>query len=215
MKTCIIACRTLETELLSAMANTGCAYPVIWLEAGGHNLPDRRRREIQTALDSCTGFDTVLLAMSLCGNLVAGLESRDFRLVVPKCEDCITLLLGSRQQRLTHPGTYFLTEGWLMGRDNIVVEYQRSVEKYGAVRAQTIFSGMFANYTHIAFVDTGRGDAKEQVQSIAKALNLAYTQIPGTLDWLEELLRPNWDDRRFLTLPPHSTLTLDACLQTT
>jgi len=213
MKTCIIACRTLEKELLAAMANTGCTYPIFWLEAGGHNLPDKRRREIQNALDCCTAYDTVLLAMSLCGNLVAGLKSRNFRLVVPKCEDCITLLLGSRQQRLTHPGTYFLTEGWLMGQDNIGVEYQRSVEKYGEARAQKIFSGMFANYTRMACVDTGCSDAAGQVQAVADALNLEYIQIPGTLDWLEELLRSDRDDCRFLILQPHSTLTLEDCLR--
>ena len=214
MSTCIIACRTLEKELQRAMANTGCTYPILWLEAGGHNLPDKRRREIQSALDSCTDYDTVLLAMSLCGNLAAGLESRNFRLVVPRCDDCITLLLGSRERRREYPGTYFLTEGWLSGRDNLWTEYQRSVEKYGSDRTQKIFSGMFANYTRMAFVDTGCGDAAQQVQSVANALNLQFTRLPGTLNWLEELLSPSCDDRRFLILPPHSTLALDACFQT-
>ena len=214
MKTCIIACRTLEKELLSAMENTGCTYPIFRLEAGGHNLPEKRRREIQSVLDSCTDFDTVLLAMSLCGNLVAGLETGNFRLVVPRCDDCITLLLGSRDRRREHPGTYFLTEGWLNGRDNLWAEYQRTEEKYGHNRAEKIFSGMFANYTQMAYVDTGCGEAKRQVQSVADALDLEYTQIPGTLDWLEELLGSSWDDCRFLTLAPHSTLTLEDCLQT-
>ena len=215
MNACIIACRTLEKELLRAMANIGCTYPIFWLEAGGHNLPQKRRREIQAVLDSITDFDTVLLAMSLCGNLVAGLESRNFRLVIPKCADCITLLLGSRQQRLAHPGTYFLTDGWLMGRDHIGIEHQRAVVKYGKARAQTIFSGMFANYAQMAYVDTGCGDARQQVQSIANALNLEYTQSPGTLDWLEELLHAGWNESRFLILAPHSALTLEDCLQTT
>ena len=212
MNCCIIACRTLEKELLAAMADTGCTYPIIWLEAGGHNLPEKRRQEIQQALDSCRGYDTVLLAMSLCGNLVAGLQSRDFVMVIPRCDDCITLLLGSPERRRECPATYFLTEGWLSGRDNLWTEYQRSVDKYGQVRARKIFSAMFANYENMAFVDTGCADSSRQVQAIADALELNYTRIPGSLIWLAELLRGPWDEKHFLTLPPASTLTLENCL---
>ena len=205
MHCCIIACRTLEKELLAAMASIGCTYPVVWLEAGAHNVPDKRRAEIQNALDRIHGFDTVLLAMSLCGNIAAGLQTHDFQLVVPRYEDCITLLLGSSQLRNAHPGTYFLTEGWLKGADNIWAEYQHSLEKYGEHRTRRIFSAMLANYKKIAFLDTGCADVSAVIQKIASQLDLEYARIPGRFSNLVDLLRGSWDSR-FLVVPPGKTV---------
>ena len=212
MSRCIIACRTLEKELLAAMTKVGCSDPVYWLEAGQHNRKDARRAAIQAALDACTDCDTVLLAMTLCGGCAIGLRSHNFRLVLPRCDDCITLLLGSQENRKNYPRTYFLTEGWLAGSEQIGTEYQRTLKKYGEQRTNRIFSGMLANYERMAFVDTGCADASEQVEALAKTLNLTYTQIPGTLSYLEELLMGSWDESRFLLLEPNSTLDETMCL---
>ena len=201
MKTVIIACRTLEKELLAAMANTGCSYPIRWLSAGDHNVPEKRRAQIQQALDACADRDTVLLAMSLCGGAAADLTTPGPRLVIPKCDDCITLLLGSPARRREFPAAYFLTEGWLSGRDNIRNEYHHALEKYGEAKAKRIFSAMLSNYRQLAFVDTGCGDASAEVQKTAALLELEYTRIPGTLSWLEDLLTGNRDSR-FLVIPP-------------
>ena len=207
MNPCIIACGTLKRELLAVMERTGCTYPVRWLEPGQHNRKDARRAEIQKALDACGDHDTVLLAMTLCGGCTEGLQTYNFRLVLPRCQDCVTLLLGSREARREHPGTYFLTEGWLSGKDNIRNEYARAVEKHGQHRAQRIFSAMLANYQHMAFVDTGCGDASRPIQELAECFGLSYTRIPGTLSYLEDLLSGNWDANRFVVLEPNSILT--------
>ena len=212
MKTCIIACSTLKKELLAAMEQASCAYPIHWLEAGQHNRRDARRAEIQSALDAVTDCDTVLLAMTLCGGCVTGLKARNFRLVVPRCDDCITLLLGSRDVRKDNSATYFLTEGWLAGKDSIAAEYRRTLKKHGHSRAERVFSAMFANYDKMAFVDTGCGDAADAVQQIAAGLGLTYTHIPGTLSWLEALLTGSWDPERFLVLKAGETLTEAFCL---
>jgi len=213
MNACIIACRTLEQELLAAMSNTGCTYPVRWLTAGAHNIPQKRRAEIQQALDECSGFDTVLLAMSLCGSSVTGLRTHDFQLLVPRCDDCISVLLGSQLRRREYPATYFLTGGWLKGQENIWNEYRRTVDKYGTDRAKRIFSSMLSHYEYLAFVDTGCGDASEQIQEIARELGLKYLRIPGTLSCLEDLLR-GIGDSRFVTVPPHTTVTAQLCAGT-
>ena len=211
MNAVIIACRTLEKELLAAMSAANCTNPILWLEAGQHNVPDKRRTEIQRCLDLCNDYDTVMLAMSLCGNLVAGLQTGDFQMIVPRCDDCITLLLGSDARRKEHAATYFLTEGWLAGKDNLWAEYQRSLEKYGENRTRRIFSAMLANYEKLAFLDTGCDDVSGQIQEIAAELNLEYTRLEGSLSHLEELLSGNWDEGRFLVVPPHSEITSEMC----
>lgn len=211
MNTCIIACATLKKELLAVMEHTGCTYPIHWLEAGQHNRKEARRAEIQAALDACTDYDTVLLAATLCGGCAVGLETHNFRLVVPRCDDCITLLLGSQEARSNYPATYFLTEGWLAGKDSIAAEYRRTVEKHGQDRTGRIFSAMLANYEKLAFVDTGCGDASDRIQELSNIFGLSYSRIPGTLSYLEELLSGIWDAQHFLVLEPQSTLTEKLC----
>ena len=208
MNACVIACRTLEKELLAAMNHTGCAYPVRWLPAGAHNVPQKRRAQIREALNECACFDTVLLAMTDCGGCTDGLQSPGPRILVPRCDDCITLLLGSPEIRKQYPATYFLTGGWLAGADNIWTEYRRAVEKHGRDRADRIFGAMLKNYRQLAFVDTGCADHSGPIQEIASVFGLEYIRIPGTLTWLEDLLTGNWDDRfRILPAACH-TLTL-------
>ena len=193
------------------MEHTGCTYPIHWLEAGQHNRKEARRAEIQAVLDKCTDYDTVLLAATLCGGCAVGLQTRNFRLVVPRCDDCIPLLLGSQKAKKNHPATYFLTEGWLAGKDNIRAEYARTVQKHGQNRADRVFSSMLANYETMAFVDTGCFDASRQIQELSKQFGLTYSRIPGTLSYLEELLSGNWDEKRFVVLEPDSTLTEALC----
>lgn len=212
----IIACKTIEKELLAAMAQVGCQYPVLWLESGLHNWPDKLRCEVQRLLDSCNGCGTVLLAMSLCGNSVVGLKTGDFSLIVPRCDDCITLLLGSPERRKKLPGTYFLTQGWLDGERNLWVEYQMALNKYGEKRGKRIFSAMLAHYDHLALLDTGcfdRQALEPVVQSMARELGLAPACLAGTLEYLRVLLTGPWDREQFLTVPPNGELTWKDCMK--
>lgn len=212
----IIACKTIERELRAAMEAVGCHAPVLWLESGLHNWPDKLRGRIQELLDSCNGCDTVLLAMSLCGNAVAGLKTGDFQLVVPRCDDCIDLLLGSPERRKALPGTYFLTQGWLDGELNLWAEYQMALKKYGEKRGKAIFSAMLAHYNHLALLDTGcfdRQALEAVVQSMAQELGLVPICLEGTLEYLRALLTGPWPAERFLVVPPNGVLTLQHCMK--
>lgn len=210
----IISCKTIENELRTAMNQMQCHYPVLWLESGLHNWPDKLRQRIQELLDTCEAYDTVLLAMGFCGNSVVGLHTHGFRLVIPRCDDCITLLLGSPKRRLGLSGTYFLTEGWLEGEMNIWKEYRLCVSKYGEKRGRRIFQTMLAHYQNLALLDTGcRGCEKTEpeVKKTADALNLQYIKLEGTLDQIKELLASNWPEERFILVPPNSNVVPAMC----
>lgn len=214
MSTLIISCKTLEGELKAAMEQTGCCYEVLWLESGLHNVPRLLNERIQNLLNQCVGYDTVLLAMSFCGKSVEGLHTGSFRLIIPRCDDCISLLLGSVERRTEYLGSYFLTEGWLRGERNIWKEYQMCLEKYGAQRGKRIFSAVLANYHKLTLIDTGCYDmiaAERQSRRIAESLKLEYTCVPGTLDYLKALLTGNWDPNRFLQVAQNSTVTASDC----
>lgn len=214
MPTQIISCKTIEPELRSAMEQTGCQYEVLWLESGLHNVPRKLNEKLQEMLEQCNGADTVLLAMSFCGNSVVGLKTGNFRLVIPRSDDCITLLLGSFQERLRHKATYFLTEGWLKGERNLWREYEDCLRRYGEKRGKWIFATMLEHYRNLALVDTCCADREKleaEVREIARKLELDYVRIPGTLDFVKQLLTGPWPEERFVVIPPHGEVTADDC----
>lgn len=202
----IIACRTLQRELNQVMNKLSCTDPVIWLEAGGHNVPEKRREEISHVLSQCEENNTVILAMSFCGNCLLGLDSGNHTLLLPCFDDCIGLLLDEPRRS----DTYYLTDGWLNGERNIVAEYHAALEKYGEARTKRIFSAMLRNYRYLAYLDTGCGtdEGLEKVRSAAKLLGLEFVVVPGTLGRLEALLIGR-SDSGILRIQPRTTITLE------
>jgi len=213
MATAVIACRTIEDELTALVQRTGCPHTLIWIEAGLHNDPVKLHNRLQQELDGCEGvYDTVLLCMGTCGNSVKDLNTGSFSLILPRVDDCITLLLGSMDTRriANSAGTYFMTEGWLRGERNIWKEYEYAIQKYGEKRGKRIFEVMFANYHHLKLVDTGCYDmiaAEKEARKMAVALNMEYGVLPGTLCYMEQLLTGPWPEERFIVVPPHGKLT--------
>lgn len=210
----IICCKTIEKELLAAMEQSGCDYPILWLDSGLHARPDKLRNRIQELLDNCHGFDTVLLALSFCGNSVAGLRTHDFRLVIPRSDDCITLLLDSQKKRLSVPAAFFLTEGWLTGDLSFRNQRRHFIEDYGDEFGEEIFSAMFGHYKKLALVDTGCSDsaAREALaREMAEEMGLEYVKMEGSLNHIKELLAGNWNEERFVLVPPNSVVTADMC----
>ncbi len=215
MNAIVISCKTIEDELMAAMKELNCEYEVLWLESGLHNWPQKLNAKLQELLEECGGYDTVLLAMSFCGNALVGLHTGPFRMIVPRCDDCITLLLGSVARRRQISATYFLTGGWLRGERNLWTEYVECLKKYGEKRGKRIFSTLLANYQTLALLDTGcfEHDAAEvEVRKMAETFSLKYTQLDGTLGYLKELLSGNWSEDRFLWIPPDSVVSDGDCM---
>lgn len=213
MKKTVIACRTLERELTKAM--DGQKWDVRWLESGLHNTPKVLTKRLQETLDSCEGSDLVLLAMGFCGNAVVGLRSGNFSLILPRVDDCISLVLGGSGIRLSYPATYFLTRGWLDGERNLWREYVYTIQRYGESLGNQIFQTMLHSYQTLALIDTGCFDlpaAEMETRQIAEKLNLTYQSIPGTLSYLRQLLNGPWPEEQFIQLSPHSILTGAQCI---
>ena len=216
MKTIMICCRTIEQEVQAAMKYTGISCPCVWVESGLHNVPGQLAQRLQQELDALPGtVERVLLGFGFCGNAVKGLHTGNFTLIVPRVDDCITLLLGSCQRRnqlMREEGTYFLTEGWLKGERNLWVEFERVRERFGEGHARRIFAVMLAHYQRLAVVDTGLSDLDvllPETKKFAGGLGLRHQVISGTLDYFRILLTGPWDEDQFLVVPPCSTVTLE------
>lgn len=203
MKRIIIACATLRRELLSAMEANHCTDPILWLRAGAHNSPEKRLKEIHAALEKCDGYDTVLLCMTFCGNSLVGLSSGKHTLVLPRFDDCLSLLLNKCKRPMD---TYFLNEGWLLGKENLLSEYDAAIKKYGKNRADRIFGSMLKNYRRMVWLS--HSPAPAHVRDFAIHFSLELFEEKPELSLFHKLIQSDWDDD-FLIVPPGSQITLN------
>ena len=210
MKNLVIGCRTLENELLAAMKLCEKTYTVRWIDARLHNVKEKLNHSLQSIIDSAQDYDRILMATGFCGNAIDGLKTSRIPVIIPKVDDCTSLLFNSCKNRQAHAGSYFLTEGWLRGDSNIWAEYQYSLKKYGEKLTQKIFRTMFEHYRQIALLDTGCypiAPSLAQAQVIADTFSLECAVIPVTIDFLTQLLNGPWDSERFLTVLPNTEIT--------
>lgn len=148
--------------------------------------------------------EKILFAMGYCGNSIAGVKTETAELIIPKVDDCISLLLGSVKQRRTlckDCGTYFFTEGWLKGERNLWAEYEYAVEKYGEKRAKRLMTAMLHNYERLGVVDTGAYDIEKilpQTKKIAAEFGLRHELLEGNDRYMRRLLTGPWEKDKFL-----------------
>ena len=214
--TTVVACKTLEDELELAMKKAGIDFPVIWVESGLHNTPKKlaaRLQEILCGID--TNIQRVLLVMGFCGNAIQDLVTINAELVIPRVDDCISLLLGSTQTRIKiseELAAYFLTEGWLRGERNLWEEYQYAQAKYGEEEAQYLAKTMLGNYRTLCLLDSSATPIDALVDKttiIAETLNLEQKVVLATTSYIEQLLTGPWPDERFIVKAPGEPITLN------
>ena len=215
MKTAVLACETIRSELVRAMEDTGSTYPIYWLNSGLHNTPNVLRSRLSETIAEAEsdGVDRLLTAMGFCGNSFTEVATGRVELILPRVDDCITLLLGSIQRRRKLSETdaaYFLTHGWMRGERNIWVEHQHLVSKYGEDVARDIAEMMYGHYRTLMLLDSDTEPIEPLIESskiIAETLHLEQKVVPATRDYLVELLCGPWDDERFVIVSPDSIIT--------
>jgi len=214
--TVIIACSVLQDELDMVFEELGYSFPCIWIPQGLHNTPELLREKLQEILDSISHAGRIILCMGYCGNAVLGLKNGSCELVMPKVEDCITLLLGSQERRrkmTEEEGTYFLTKGWIQGGRTIWNEYEHLKMRCGAVRAVRLLREMMKNYSRLVILDTGAykiSEVRGEAEKTADILALRCQTAEGTVEYLKELVSGPWPEQRFLIVPAGMTVTEEA-----
>jgi len=207
----IIACSTIRDEVEALRGD----IPVDYLEGFLHDTPDVLREKIQERIDATPGDCTILLAYGRCSNGAADLKAGAHRLVLPACDDCIALLLGSRRAYMRefneHPGTYYYTRGWIEELEDPYREYLKVVPRMGEEKARMVAMMIMESYTRIAVIDTGTYDlekAHEYVDTVSKFYELPVVQLDGSLRLLEKLIRGPHDGE-FIVVEPGETLSED------
>jgi hypothetical protein len=137
----VIACQVLQS-MLEQMLPDDLAAQVTFMDYGLHRVPSKMTWNLQDAIDGVEEPSLVVLGYGLCGNGLNGIRAGVHTLLVPRTDDCIAILLGSRQAYVREfeavPGTYYLSKGWLESGSHPLKEYEEYVEKYGPAEAEWI-----------------------------------------------------------------------------
>jgi hypothetical protein len=201
----MLACRNIENELLAAMNAAGSDVPVLFIPRESHLLADKLRTCLQGMIDSLINVDYILLPMGRCGNGTLGLVSKNASLVLPRCSDCIDLLLSEDRLNPKRPQyAYFLTDGWLGSPSSIDTEYSYSLNKYGDKTGKEIIRMIYQNYRYFTFVDTNSYDleaAKEKIIPLAGTAGMEINSMDGPCGVLRKMARLEFDGD-FAVIPP-------------
>ena len=205
----IISCEVLRNEV--ERVNPG--YEVEFFEGALHDYPDRLRSAVQERIDATPGARDILLCCGRCSNGTAGLQAGPHRLKLPAVDDCISLLLGSKQRYLEEhagqPGTYYYTRGWIDFIDDPYKEYLKILPKYGEEKAARVARLIMENYTRLAVIDTpgvgGLDEKREYLETVSAFYDLPLEHLAGSLRFLEKLMTGPHDEE-FLIVEPGEVL---------
>jgi hypothetical protein len=139
----------------------------------------------------------------------------------------MSVFFGSRQRYRehfdAHPGTYFLTSGWIergvngsdlsqlsiARRSGMEMSYDEMVEKYGADNAaylyETLHTKRAAHYGTYAFIEMGvepDGRFRAEAERRAVERGWTFTRVAGDMGIIQRLIEGPWDGGDVLCVPP-------------
>ncbi|RME81489.1 MAG: DUF1638 domain-containing protein [Caldilineae bacterium] len=211
----ILACMVFQ-ELFKRHLPPDLADEVIFFDYGLHRVPGKIASTLQMQLDSIKTPSLVVLGYGLCGNGIKGLRSGIHTLLVPRMDDCIAMLLGSRQaykhQFAETPGTYWLSKGWLESGSHPLKEYQEYVERYGEEEALWLLDQMYQHYERLALVAHSQEDLEryrpeaQEVARFCQRWGMRYEEVLGSDRFIRRLIEVAQDlskaDHEFVVVPP-------------
>ena len=211
MSECVLTCSSLTPFVREAQARCGTAYPVFELDRNDHGEPQTmRKRALERIAALPPEYDTVLVAMGFCGGVWDQVRP-ERRLVIPRVDDCVSLLLttdGAYLPNRKEPGHLYLYENdprdfsaltLLRDRDKLDGELQ-------GLDPDFLFHMMFDSYRNMDIIDTGLNDCYSEpyaaaAQAEADKLDAALDYVPGDIQLLEKLLLGPWDAQFLLAEP--------------
>lgn len=224
----VIACGVIEPEVRH-FANGGMHIrEMVFLPQGLHDDPVRMRRELQAEIDRAEArpeVAAIVLVYGLCSRGIENLRHERCPLVLARAHDCVTLFLGDKDRyaayQQANPGTYWYNPGWIRGRASPGPEREARLrreyaEKFDADDVDYLLEtdrAGFAHYNRAAYVGLGLGDPAreaEYTRSCAACLGWGFDRVVGDPALLRALLFCEWDEKRFLVVPPRHSIRLTA-----
>ena len=189
---------------------------VDWL----HTFPKDLNECLQAEIDKIEEPSLIIMGYGLCGNGLDNLEARQHTLVVPKADDCIAIIMGSREEYLrqftANPGTYYITKGWVEIGGDPLSEYEDYVERYGEKKAKRVMDIQYQNYKRLMFVAYDPDDFetfRPRTQAIAEYCSqwgMVYEEYLGNDDFFNQIAAISQNSKpipeEFIVVPPGGVL---------
>jgi hypothetical protein len=222
----IIACQVLQS-LLERLLPEDLAEQISFMDYGLHRFPSKMTWTLQDALDSIETPSLVVLGYGLCGNGLNGIKAGQHTLLIPRADDCIAILLGSRQAYLHEfeatPGTYYLSKGWLESGSHPLKEHEENVEKYGSEDAAWIMDQQYQHYERLVLVAHSQADLDkyrpeaEAVARYCERWGMRYEEILGSDRYVRRLIEVaatlDKADDEFVVVPPGGEIRQEQFIQ--
>lgn len=211
MSMVILACDAMLLHLNAAQEKMGTHIPVVEIDRRLHAVPADMRKVILEELEKLPAeYDTVLLAMGFCGGSLDNVIS-DRRLVIPRVDDCITLLLHTDDT--WHANLKVCRHMYFRDNDeyfNVQAIYNRMLEQYGEKKANKLFKAYFVSYTNADIIETGCYNAHDpdyvaDVHRQAVMIHSEVNYVPGSNIIFEKLVSGRWDEQ-FVVAEPGTKL---------
>ncbi|MBL7077526.1 MAG: DUF1638 domain-containing protein [Kiritimatiellae bacterium] len=231
----LIACEVFTREICTCVARTPHPVDLEFTPKDAHNDADVLRRLLQERINvagtSERHYDAIALCLGLCGNSTVGLVSPSIPLVIPRVHDCCALFLGSQEMWKQHfgdaPSTPFSSVGYMehggeLIRDDgnmsqhlgISQSYEEFVEQYGEENAAYLWETLNPKHTpgeddRVVFIDIPESPGQEQLAACRKRAEeqgKTFVKLDGSVALIRDLVDGNWDESRFLVVPPGHTV---------
>lgn len=228
----LLGCKMLEREIASVAFCTDNVIDVTTLQLQLHETPKLLQKALQEEIDQIDAnqhrysnntnerdYDAILLGYGLCSNAVTGLSSKKYPLVIPKAHDCVTMLMGSKEQYMDyymkHPGTFYYSPGFAeFTRFNDEEQRQRRYELFlakskgnekRAKRMMEIEDAYTSSYKQVTYIDWPTIQIpryKASAQALAQEKSWSYEDFQGSNCLLMQLVNGDWPEEDFLIVPP-------------
>jgi hypothetical protein len=220
----LLACEVLFREISLCAARSPHVLDVVYLSKGLHDNPAEMTRVLQELIDQTDPSldEAVVLGYGLCSRGTAGLIAREIPLIVARCHDCVTLLLGSRAAYDRHfreqPGSYYFTAGWIErgGAETMRLPEGQGmgqsladlVEKYGEDNGRFLWefeNTWQKNYTTAAYINMPLFDApavRVQAEKVAAEYGWHVEELPGSERLFVAMCNGDWNEDDFLRVEP-------------
>ncbi len=211
----IFACKVLQDAIEQHLPE-GFVNHASYLDYGLHRHPKKMTLSLQEEIDDITTPSTIILGYGLCGGGLAGLRAGEHTLIVPRTDDCIAILFGSRKVYLDefgkHPGTYYLSKGWLECGSHPLKEYHEYLQRYGQEDVDWIMDQQYSHYKRLVLVAHTEEELKNyrpqayEVARYCQYWEMKYEEMLGSQDYVKNVLNNaktlHDGDEDFLVIPP-------------
>jgi hypothetical protein len=183
---------------------------IIILEVALHlnpeDLRERLIKEIKRIEDeSCD----IILGYGLCGRALEGVYSEKSRLILPKVDDCVGMILGSRDRHkklmTDHPGCFFFEPDWIDTEMDIFVQSRKGLDRIPEDKRDGIVKMILCHYTSLALLDHGFSngpEAESRCRQLAEENDFKYIKFNSDLGLLERLVKGEWSKDEFIITEP-------------